>query len=524
MPHSPENAERRRGAIAALRELVRQGLGVETLCRVQDWPCFLSQAFNRLMASEIVDLLPWDDLAITRKIKKSLESQNQRVVIDFNCFYMVLIAHIALGFSSKQKELIDKAKTICECLIASEGTDLKLEETFCLFLLGQGNEAMVVEKLQKLELNSNSAARNPISGKEVKHTCGANQTLANFFGGERRTSLSKKSKVAPQNLPILSHRPISTTLVSERRDFDESLSHMNSSQHLGTAVKQLAPTDLQSPLILGKTGSGSSASASSVQLKRNLGMHHDKVWNGWVARGVLVGRITFVAVLGCIVFASLRLTGMKGNKMRSASKWALVSQISHTSSISWTTDSSVDSSLVPAYIKGNGLSGRLKKFLVTFMKQVRTCSDAENPQILYLSSSTAVFWRLMSIEEAEDLVKQWQAIKAEALGPSHEIIASVKSLISQCLFSLLLYSTYLFGYFRVHGSQWQALADAAKVRSCYWRFVLLQLSVLRAEILSDELEEREQKSRLSWRKQLNLLMNLNKRTQVITARIKFGMF
>lgn len=32
---------------------------------------------------------------------------------------------------------IDKAKTICECLIASEGTDLKLEENFCLFLLGQ---------------------------------------------------------------------------------------------------------------------------------------------------------------------------------------------------------------------------------------------------------------------------------------------------------------------------------------------------------------------------------------------------
>lgn len=32
---------------------------------------------------------------------------------------------------------IDKAKTICECLIASEGSDLKLEEAFCLFLLGQ---------------------------------------------------------------------------------------------------------------------------------------------------------------------------------------------------------------------------------------------------------------------------------------------------------------------------------------------------------------------------------------------------
>ena len=106
MLHSPENAERRRGAIAALRELLRQGLDVETSCRVQDWPCFLSQALNRLVATEIVDLLPWDDLAIVRKNKKSLESQNQRVVIDFNCFYMVILAHVALGFSSKKTELV----------------------------------------------------------------------------------------------------------------------------------------------------------------------------------------------------------------------------------------------------------------------------------------------------------------------------------------------------------------------------------------------------------------------------------
>lgn len=106
MPHSPENAERRRGAIAALRELLRQGLDVETSCRVLDWQCFLSRALNRLMAAEIVDLLPWDDLSITRKNKKSLESQNQRVVIDFNCFYIALIAHVALGFSSRQIELV----------------------------------------------------------------------------------------------------------------------------------------------------------------------------------------------------------------------------------------------------------------------------------------------------------------------------------------------------------------------------------------------------------------------------------
>lgn len=32
---------------------------------------------------------------------------------------------------------INKAKTLCECLVASEGLDLKLEDAFCLFLLGQ---------------------------------------------------------------------------------------------------------------------------------------------------------------------------------------------------------------------------------------------------------------------------------------------------------------------------------------------------------------------------------------------------
>lgn len=106
MPHRPENAERRLGAISALRELLRQGLDVESSCQVQDWPCFLSQAFSRLMASEIVELLQWDNLALTRKNKKSLDSQNQRGVIDFNGFYVVLMAHIALGFSSKQTDLV----------------------------------------------------------------------------------------------------------------------------------------------------------------------------------------------------------------------------------------------------------------------------------------------------------------------------------------------------------------------------------------------------------------------------------
>lgn len=107
LPQSPENVDRRRGAIAALCELLRQGLDVETSCQVLDWSSFLSQALSRLLASEVVDILTWDNLAISRKNKKSIESQNQRVVIDFTCFYMALIAHIALGFSRRQTDLVN---------------------------------------------------------------------------------------------------------------------------------------------------------------------------------------------------------------------------------------------------------------------------------------------------------------------------------------------------------------------------------------------------------------------------------
>ena len=40
-------------------------------------------------------------------------------------------------------------------------------------------------------------------------------------------------------------------------------------------------------------------------------------------------------------------------------------------------------------------------------------------------------------------------------------------------------------YVGLIGLQWHDLADAAKARCCYWRFVLLELSVLWAEILSN---------------------------------------
>lgn len=488
-PCTPENAERRLGAIAALRELLRQGLDVEAPCQVQDWPCFLSQALNKLMATEIVNLLPWDNLAVTRKNKKSLESQNQRVVIDFISFYIALTAHIALGFSSKQTDLITKARTICECLISSEGIDLKYEEAFCLFLLGQADEAEVVERLQQLELNSDPASQNSILGKDVSRanqsletwlkntvlslfpdTRDCSPSLINFFSGEKKASRNRQIRGSLQTMSSISLRPLSPALASDRRALD--LSYTNSSQHLGPAVKQLAPSNLQGTLMADKNNNESNISMASVQLKRNLGADNHKIWESWLEFYNVVGRITFVMALGCILFATCKPSALQLWRVRCSTRSASGKPGIDTSSHAWTLDSSLDRNLGPDCIKRNSVAYKLKKLLSMFTMWLGNHPDAANLQNSCLaaslsSSMTAVYKRPMPMEEAESLVKQWQIIKAEALGPSYKVHSLFQVLDGPMLI------------------QWQALADAAKARSCFWRFVLLQLSVIRAEIFSD---------------------------------------
>ncbi|XP_015966207.1 plastid division protein CDP1, chloroplastic [Arachis duranensis] len=489
MPNSVENFDRRRGAIAALRELLRQGLDVEASCQVQDWPSFLSQAFNSLLAGEIVDLLPWDNLAVMRKNKKTIESQNQRVVIDSNCLYRVFIAHLALGFSSKQKELINKAKNICECLIASEGIDLKFEEAFCLFLLGQSTEADAVEKLKQLELNSNpkhksvlgkaimdASVENPSLEKWLKDSALAlfpdtkdcSPALVNFFNAQKKFPGSKKGSGAPQLVPTICHRPLSSSGSLERRDLEEPRSYTSSSPNIGYAVKQLTPTDLQNSLLSGKDENGSSLHESPVQVNRSLGTHRNGIWDGPYTHPHIFGRITYITVLGCIAFATVKLFGM--NLSKSSSHWTSTRANNNSA---WTTDSSADCTMGPAYIRGSNIAGRMKKIFAIVKQPFLQQSDAGNQSDLRASLSKSsshvnVYRRLvMPLEEAEKLVKQWQAIKAEALGPSH-VVTSLAQVLDESMLA-----------------QWQALADAANERSCYWRFVLLKLSALRADILSD---------------------------------------
>nr|XP_027124436.1 plastid division protein CDP1, chloroplastic-like [Coffea arabica] len=486
MPYTPENAERRSGAISALRELLRQGLDVQSSSQVQDWPIFLNQALRKLMATEIVELLPWEDLALTRKNKKSLESQSQRVVIDFNCFYVILIAHIALGFSSKQKDLIHKAKTICECLISSEGTDLKFEEAFCLFLLDQGDEATAAEKLWQLELNSSPAARKLLSDKEAKDVSNSRKSLETwlkdsvlqvfpdtqetppsfviFFAGEKQTSGNRQPKRSLHTTSNMSHQSLTSPLVLDRKAFEDSIPSKDASRHVGPAVKQLTPANLQGPLTENKANSGANVDVP-IQLKRNLGSHQNKAWDIWSDPYTVVRKLMYITSLGCIIYASFRLMNMHFYKMGNSSRWRL-KRPTTSSSISWSKDFSLDEN-------ESRNAKKLKKFLSMLKIQMRPQPEVGSLQKSCLaaslsSSGVGVLRQPMPVEEAETLVRKWQDIKAEALGPNHHV---------QRLFDILDESML---------GQWQALADAAKAKSCFWKFVLLQLSVLKADILTDE--------------------------------------
>ncbi|XP_072966159.1 plastid division protein CDP1, chloroplastic isoform X1 [Typha angustifolia] len=499
MAHTPDNAERRRGAIAALQELLRQGLGVESSCRVQDWPSFLSQAMNKLMATEIVDLLSWDNLAIVRKNKKSMESQNQRIIVDCNCFYRAMIAHIAFGFSTRQMEMITKAQTICECLISSDNMDLKFEESFCMFLLGQEAGAVTVEKLRKLAVNgcSDSQISALAKSKEkndkdvVNHslemwlkdavlslfadTRDCSPSLASFFRGPKRIlDGSKQKSGVARTITSSTYQSSSYNVLTGGKNSGDQASPLNSIRHLGEAVRQLAPPSLDVQSALNK--SSGSANSSSVQLKRSPGLHHINTWQNWCMTGDMAVKVAYSTLAGCVLFGAFKLLNMQFGYSKFTNNWK-ASHLKRETDVVTLTKNFPSASGGTSSLNSRDIFSQLRKLMTMYKKDHKHYpSNERTPHNHWpadnISSSVGVTGdvlhrRQMALEEAEELVKQWQDIKAEALGPSHRV-----HMLSEFLDESML-------------SQWQELANSAKAQSCFWRFVLLQLSIVRAEILSD---------------------------------------
>lgn len=230
-----------------------------------------------------------------------------------------------------------------------------------------------------------------------------------------------------------------------------STQFLNSSQHLCTAVEQLTPTDSQSPVVSAKSIDESGASMPSVQLKRNLGVQQNKIWHDWLSQSSLIGRVSAVALLGCTVFFSLKLTGIRSGRLQSLPIWDSARPHSESGSFLWKTESGNFRRNI-ASVNRNGIVGKIKVLMHMFKMH-----HGEHQDALYLKSSgllatslphsaSEVHKRPMVTEDAEELVRQWENVKAEALGPTHQVY-SLSEILDESMLVQVTVSVHLLYFF-----------------------------------------------------------------------------
>ncbi|XP_073048685.1 plastid division protein CDP1, chloroplastic-like isoform X4 [Primulina eburnea] len=411
-------------------------------------------------------------------------------------FEALVRARYLLGSKSSLGKLkllsqINKAKLICECL-TSEGFDLKLEEAFCSLLLGQSDEATAVERLRQLVVNSNPSSQKSLQKKEIKEVSSADKpletwlkeaalslfpdtrdcspSLADFFTWEKRISGKRHNQRTAPAVSNIRHRPLANALPLDQRVEEPVLSTV-SSLHLGP-VNQLAPPDLQIPLTESKAIDGGCGNLPSTQLKRSLGAKQGDVLKFRLGVSHILGKMIYATALGFILVVLLKLKTTLFWRAGNGTRWRMDKRSADASSLTWSADPSTDLNYQSLVTRKNGITRKFQKFLSTLKVHSGDHSEAVDLKTASLSSGlsssmASTYRQHMSVKDAEILVKQWQAIKAEALGPNHDVHGLPVVLDGSMLV------------------QWQTLADAAKARSCFWRFVLLQLKVTRADILTD---------------------------------------
>lgn len=253
-----------------------------------------------------------------------------------------------------------------------------------------------------------------------------------FLRAEKKMDAKKKINHSQQSVVHANNRTIPTSSVSEWRDVENSFPNSNSSQNLGSIIRRLTPTNLPSQLGTGKKMTD--ANSSSVQLKRDLRIKKWKISELWLARGSLVNNIKVLVIVGCMSFASFKLMSTMIT-MKPIPTWTPHKASLSTSSLFSDEGLSVDNVIAPPNTKSNSnLSSSLKKLLSKLIRKGRNLAGTSD--MLLSSAITASNQKLMSVEEAEALVKQWQMIKAEALGPNYQINRLAKILDGTMLFQV----------------------------------------------------------------------------------------
>lgn len=195
-----------------------------------------------------------------------------------------------------------------------------------------------------------------------------------------------------------------------------------SSSHLGEAVKQLAPANLQNQL-----SDGRSNGVQNFQLKRELGMQKNNFLESWWIIGDHTRRLTHVAVAGCIMLSSFVLLCMQSGQNRIPYKVKFNYPNMKTSSTICSLSAS-ESGKSPVFIERKTIIERLgKELLVIFSKRFNNPSDATKSRNIWptdeyskIASTGDMVQKIqMSQDEAETVLKLWQTVKAEALGPNH---------------------------------------------------------------------------------------------------------
>lgn len=181
-------------------------------------------------------------------------------------------------------------------------------------------------------------------------------------------------------------------------------------------MKQLAPASLEK--------SSASAGPSPTLVKRNPELQQMGDWLG------AAQKLAYSTLLGCVIFAGFKiLAGQFGRTT------PIKSPIKHQHE-NCTTGLSVTS---PSSISCN-VWNRLGKVAAIFsIKSNRNRqnfgTDGRFEDLLLCRK------REMAVEEAEELIKLWQDIKAEALGPHHQI-SPLSSILDESMLEKVKQNSY----------------------------------------------------------------------------------
>ena len=228
---------------------------------------------------------------------------------------------------------------------------------------------------------------------------------------------------------------------------------------------------------------------ASVPLKRNPGSHL-RTLELWGLSGDVIRKLAYSALLGFVVFSTLRLIKFQFRHVRYTNPSRESAPV-----LSLNEASASEGSFITSGVRKH--FENLSK-LLWLSDRLNSNSGESDKHPAANDITAAVCKQKMDIQEAEALVKQWQDIKSEALGPDYQTDMLPEILDGSMLSKVCLCVGYLFACAIALPlfilcvikcnllEQWQDLALLAKDQSCYWRFVLLNLNVVRAEIILDE--------------------------------------